>query len=280
MKTNIALVCAALATLAVPAFADEKAECIGASEKAQQLRDEHKLKSAREQFLACAKDACPAAVKKDCSDQMSEIDKKIPSVVVRAKGKDGQDLVAVKVTSDGVTLTEQLDGHGIPLDPGVHTFRFEAAGNEPFEQQIVLAEGERDRAVVANFGKHDAGGGGKRAPIGAFVVGGIGLVAMGIAPIFYALGLGEKSDIENGKQTCVTPQTESCANEKGDIRSKLAVGDIFMFGGAAVLAAGIIWTIVHYTSGSKEASNPSAARFDIAPTMLGRGAVASTTISW
>jgi len=272
-------------SFAAPALADDKAECVGASEKAQSLRDEHKLLKAREQFLACARDVCPPAVKKDCADQVAELDKRTPTVVVRAKDKTGQDLVAVKVTSDGEPLTEQLDGHAVPLDPGVHTFRFEAAGNDPFEQKVVLGEGEHNRPITANFGKGGAdigaGGGGvstkKSAPVGAFVVGGIGLVAMGIAPIFYVMGLSERSAILNGTQICTT---SACTNEKSDISSKLVVGDIFMFGGAGVLAIGLIWTIVHYTTGNKEASTPPVARFDVAPTTFGRGAVASTTIRW
>ncbi len=281
---TMALAVSAAASLVAPAaLADDKADCFAASEKAQQLRDDHKLLKGREQFLACARDVCPAAVKKDCADQVAEIDKRTPTVVVRAKDKAGQDLVAVKVTSDGEPLTEQLDGHAVPLDPGVHTFRFEAAGNEPFEQKVVLGEGEHNRPITANFGKGGAdvgagGGSGKKgAPIGAFVVGGIGLVAMGVAPIFYAMGLSERSSILNGTQICTT---STCTSEKNDISSKLVVGDIFMFGGAAVLAAGIIWTIVHYTTGSKEASTPPVASFDVSPTVFGRGAVASTTIRW
>ena len=67
------------------ALADTKAECVAASEKAQQLRDDRKLIEARDQFLACARDACPAAVKKDCADQIADVNKRTPSVVVRQR---------------------------------------------------------------------------------------------------------------------------------------------------------------------------------------------------
>ena len=273
-------VVAASITASAPARADEKAACIAASEKAQSLRDDRKLIKAREQFLACARDVCPAAIKKDCADQVADVTRRTPSVVFHAKDKGGQDLVAVKVTADGQVLTEQLDGRSIPLDPGVHTFRFEAEGNEPFEQKIVLAEGEHDRSVSARFG----GGGAietgpaapsekKGAPVGAFVVGAIGLVSMGVAPIFYAMGLSQRStDLAPGgcAPNCLPPEIDS-------IQTKLIVGDVFMFAGAAILATGIIWTIVHYTSGGhKEA--PQAASFEVGPTA--HGFVASTTIRW
>jgi hypothetical protein len=261
------------------AFADAKSECVAASEKAQQLRDDRKLLQAHEQFLACARDVCPGAVKKDCADQVADLVKRTPSVVVRAKDKNGQDLVAVHVTSDGVTLTDQLDGRSVPLDPGVHTFRFEAPGNDPAEQKIVLSEGEHDRPVIAQFGHPDvvvsAGPAKKGVPIPAFIVAGVGLVSMGVASIFYVMGLNQDSD---DKTTCgATPA--GCTNDEIDsIHTKLVIGDVFMIGGGVILAGGIVWTIVHYATGNKE--SPAAARFDVAPTMIGRGAVASATFRW
>jgi hypothetical protein len=224
--------------------------------------------------------------------------------VFHAKDKSGQDLVAVKVSADGKPVTEQLDGRSIPLDPGVHTFRFEAEGNDPLEQKIVLAEGEHDRAVNARFGSAGAVETGpvapppekKGAPIGAFVVGAVGLVAMGIAPVFYVMGLNQKSGDEAPGGCAPAGGGAGCPQSEIDsIQTKLIVGDVLMFGGAAVLATGIIWTIVHYASGGshKEAANPPVAGsaaggtarapdvlFGVTPTALGRGAVASTTIRW
>ncbi len=283
---RVALAALVIAFTTPSAFAaNSKTECVAASEKAQQLKDDRKLIQAREQFLACAQNACPAAVKKDCADQVADLDKRTPSVVFRAKDKNGQDLVAVHVTGDGAALTEQLDGRAIPLDPGVHTFRFEAAGNDAIEQKIVLAEGEHNRAVLAQFGHPDAtpppttaAPAKKGVPVGAFILGGVGLVSMGVAPIFYAMGLSQKS---TDQTTCAPPSGPGCSSsEINSIQTKLIIGDVFMFGGAALLAGGIIWTIVHYTSGGKEAPAAQAMTFDVAPTFYGRGAVASTTIQW
>jgi len=293
---HVALAALTFATLSFGgvARADDKAACIAASEKAQSLRDDRKLLEAREQFLACARDVCPGAVKKDCADQVAALVSRMPSVVFRAKDKTGQDLVAVKVSVDGNVLSEQLDGRSVPLDPGVHTFRFETAGSEPIEQKIVLAEGEHDRAVTANFGSgglEGAGGGGaagaagggalaapqkRGAPIGAFIVGGAGLVAMGVGGVFYALAFSQKSSDEG---TCAPPNGSGCTQDEIDsIKTKLVVGDIVFYTGVAALAGGIVWAVIHYASGGKESA--ATARFDVAPTAFGRGAVASTTIRW
>jgi hypothetical protein len=274
-------VVAVFLSLPLRADADVTGDCVNASEKAQQLRDEHKLIKAREQFLACAQDACPGAVKKDCADQVAELDKRTPSVVVHAKDKNGQDLVTVKVTSDGEVLTEQLDGRAVRLDPGVHTVRFEAPGNEPVEQKVVLGEGEHDRPITASFGSGGAVGGApgkKGAPIGAIVLASVGVVAMGVGGVFYALGF---SQLGTDQSATGCKNMGGCSSgEINSIQTKLAVGDIAFYSGIAMAAVGIVWAIVHYTSSNKEASAPPAARFDFAPTTLGRGGVASTTIRW
>ena len=259
---GITAVAASLTLVPTLARADEKADCVSASENAQKLKDDRKFIKAREQMLVCARDVCPAAVKKDCADQVADLDKRTPSVVLHAKDKGGQDLVAVKVTGDGAPLTEQLDGRAITLDPGVHTFRFEAAGNEPLEQKVVLAEGERDRNITVTFGK--PGGDQpvpttkKGAPIGAFIVAGIGLVGMGVGAAFWGIGLGDKSSAESGPTACKPTCPQSRVD---DIHTKLVIGDVAFFAGTAILAAGLIWTIVHYAGGG---GNKEAALVDIA----------------
>ncbi len=264
VKTARFIIAAAVTFAPIAAWADEKADCVAASEKAQQLKEDRKLIKAREQFLVCARDVCPAAVKKDCADQVADLEKRSPTVVLHAKDKGGQDLVTVKVTADGAPLTEQLDGRAIPLDPGVHTFHFESAGAEPVDQKIVLAEGEKDRAITVSFGGGGGGGGDvvpskkKGAPIGAFIVSGIGLVAMGVGGAFWGIGLGQKGTDETGCKTMGgCPQTEI-----DDIHTKLVIGDVIFFSGTAILVAGLAWTLVHYMGGggSKESALLDVAR--------------------
>jgi hypothetical protein len=283
------MVFGALLTAATPstARADDKAECIAASEKAQQLRDDRKFLKAREQLLVCGRDVCPGPVKKDCADQLTQIDARTPSIVVRAKGKHGEDLVSVKVTSDGVLLTDKLDGRAISLDPGEHALHFELEGAPPTDQHLVIAEGEHNRVVTVSFGPaavSSVGGGAepvqkKGPPVGAFVLGGLGVVAAGVvAPIFYVMGLDQKS-ADEAPTGCKNTQPGGCSQGEIDsIRTKLVVGDVFMGVGVAAVIGGVVWAVVHYTSGSKETATPAAAAFDVAPTAYGRGAVASATL--
>src|ERR1700685_1640160 len=79
------------------AFADDKQDCIAASEAgpAQKLRGS--LRGAREPLLICARDGCPAIVRQDCTQWLTEIIAALPSVVVGARDWQGHDLVDVTV---------------------------------------------------------------------------------------------------------------------------------------------------------------------------------------
>src|SRR5262245_48266678 len=103
------------------ALAGEVDTCVDANEKAQRLRDEGKIRAAREQLLICVRDVCPAPVKKDCAEGLEKLEAATSSVVLGAKDPQGRDVVQVKVTIDGQPLTEKLDGRPLVVDPGERT---------------------------------------------------------------------------------------------------------------------------------------------------------------
>ena len=45
-------------------------------------------------------------------------------MAVHARDAKGEDLTEVRLTIDGETVAERLDGRALTLDPGTHTFRF------------------------------------------------------------------------------------------------------------------------------------------------------------
>jgi hypothetical protein len=186
--------------------------------------------------------------------------------------------MAVKVTADGALLTEQLDGRAVRLDPGVHTFRFEAPGNAPLEQPVVVGEGEHDRPIIANLTKmveKASPATHKAPPIGALVLIGTGVVAMGIGGTFYALGF---SELGNDLSTMGCKNTGGCSRSEIDsVHTTLLVGDIALYTGVGVVGVGVVLAILHYTGDHKETQRT---QFDVSPVPLGRGAVASTTIRW
>src|SRR5262249_42485296 len=126
---------------------------VSAYEKAQQLRGEAKLRAARDQLLVCSRPECPALVRQDCSQWMGEVQHALPSVVIAARDGTGHDVLAVRVSIDGVVVTETLDGKPIAVDPGPHKFKYETAGSAPIEEQVLVREGERNRPLTASFAR-------------------------------------------------------------------------------------------------------------------------------
>jgi hypothetical protein len=138
-------------TVATVAQADDKQACNDAYRQAQVLRNDHKLVEAREQLRVCAGGSCPGFIAKDCSDWLKTDESKTPSVVLAAKSPAGADLFDVKVTMDGAPLSSKLDGLAIDVDPGPHTFAFDAPEGHA-EQKIVVAEGAKAQRVAVTFG--------------------------------------------------------------------------------------------------------------------------------
>jgi len=144
----------AVVLAAAPARADPptKAQCLAAYSDGQDQRQAGQLRQARAAFALCASDPCPRALHADCTRWRSEVDRLVPTIVLGARGADGRDLADVRVTVDGALVAERLDGRGIEVDPGEHVLRFEAPGEAPVEQRLVIHEGEKGRAISVSFG--------------------------------------------------------------------------------------------------------------------------------
>ncbi|MGO8998856.1 MAG: hypothetical protein ACLQVI_36490 [Polyangiaceae bacterium] len=235
----------AVLAASAPALGDVKQECVDASTEGQSLRDAAKLTQARDRFVACARDACPAIVRKACADWLADVDRRIPTVVLRAKLADGTDVVDARVSLDGAPLAHGLGGAAVPIDPGEHTVRFERDGAAPVEEHVVIVEGERDRVVTARFAgpaaaadtsssttdeAPSAEGSRKMTPltIGLVAVGGVGIVS------FASFAIVATSNLNNLRQTCAPYCSPSQLN---DVKTEALVADISLGVGLVALAA-------------------------------------------
>jgi hypothetical protein len=248
-------------------FALNKQECIQASEKGQQLRDEGKLADARTQFLVCVQEVCPRPVADACREDLAAVEKRLPTVVLSARTASGTDLVDVSVQVDGAPITQKLDGRAVMINPGAHKVRFEANG-QVVEEQVVVIEGEKSRAVRVTFPAgpgeqvapasgttpaqqgaaqapaQDTGGGGIHPAVWAF--GGLAVVSLGAFAYF---GLTGKSDISHLEDTC----KPHCKQDDVDAaKTKLLVGDIFL--GVAIVSAG---AATYFAIAGNKSSTPS-----------------------
>jgi hypothetical protein len=132
--------------------APSKDQCIDADTRAQDLRRDGKLMSAREALRVCVEESCPRVVREDCTQRLDELASAVPSVIFVAKDGAGRDLGAVAVTVDGKPLADHLDGSALVVDPGEHTFSLTAAGLPPTTLKLLIREGERGRHEAVLIG--------------------------------------------------------------------------------------------------------------------------------
>src|SRR4051812_21030739 len=98
----LAAIVAATSSITTPAVAaDDKVEWVGAFEQGQKLRDEGKLRAAREALVICQRDVCPAPVRKDCVDLGAEVQRLSPTMLLTLHDDRGQDVIDARVTIDG-----------------------------------------------------------------------------------------------------------------------------------------------------------------------------------
>jgi hypothetical protein len=260
--------------------ADDKQQCLAASDQGQQLRDDGKYQRAREAFAACARNACPALVRRDCMKWLADLEQASPSIVVGAKDDKGGDLVDVTVLVDGVPLVTKLDGKPTPVDPGAHVLRFETTGYPRVEQHVIVRAGEKSRLLVVQFGTpappatpatspapaaphaSAATGDSDRTPQGtrtsAWVFGGLAVVAFGTEAYFGLSGLSDRSRLKS--QACA--QTASCPESSVDsIRTKFTVADIGL--GVGIASAAI--SAYLFLAPPSETAPSHAAAVDVVP---------------
>jgi hypothetical protein len=235
---------------------ETKKACVAWHEQAQILRRASSLVEARADLLACSQDVCPVAVRSDCAQWLADVAGAIPSVVVRARSA-GLDESSVRVFVDATLAKSHLDGRALELDPGLHTFRFEADGESPAEERVLIVEGEKNRILTIPFGVPSgvpgrapsagaAGADGSAAP-GAprprpipkldYVLAGGALVAAGASAGFGIWGLEAKSSLDSScRPVCTSAQIAS-------VRTKLVVADALL-GGSLVSAGATVYVYV------------------------------------
>ena len=260
-----------------------KAECASAYERSQELRVGGKLRMADEALSVCAQEACPAFVRSDCAQWITEVTRDIPTVIFSVTDKQGEAVSAVHVTMDGADLLSELDGKSVPLDPGTHRFQFEIEGAAPLTDQFSIRKGEKDRVINVTFAPRtteappstpdsaapkDAGTespspeqSGKPGPLRpyAFVAGGVGAAGIIGFIAFGALGHSKQSDLN----TSCGP-THTCSQSDVDgIKTKYLLADISLGVGIAGLGTGVALFILSQPKGSAPKSEDAAAHFDV-----------------
>ena len=157
----------------------------------------------------------------------------------------------------------------------MHTFHFETKGAPALDEQVVVKPGEKNRLVTVTFATPEEpirGGVGEEGgdrhpieptrsgpPIAAYVVGGLGLVALGAA---LYIDLGANSDARNLRDTCA-PRCQR--SDVDSVQQKYTIAGVTAGIGGALLVTGVVLLIIHNrssaTSGKNTFSSPQLLRF-------------------
>jgi hypothetical protein len=154
---------AAIAGAAPNAHADKKTKkapsqsvCATSLSDAETRVDAGHLREARDLLRTCAKPAC-GTVYPLCVKKLEQLETELPSVVPIVTDKAGLPMLDVMFAADGELLASRLDGRGLAVNPGMHTFSFSTSELGVFSTQtIMIVQGQRNRPLLVEMQKDEA----------------------------------------------------------------------------------------------------------------------------
>ena len=213
---------------------------------------------------------------------MADLEAQTPSIVVRVVDASGNDRTDVRTLIDGRAV--KLDGKPISLDPGEHVVSVETPEGLRREQKVLVAVREKSRLLtVQTVAKAESSNspapepsdkparpaaGAEQGPptpsatrgipVGALVVGGVGVASLGSALYF---GLKARTQYDELKRECAprcNPESTDAAHQKA------VIADVSLAVGVAALAGGVLWAVLAPKNDS--GARTSSIRFDVRPT--------------
>lgn len=244
-------------TCARSARADVEA-CVGFHERGQTEHNTGKLLSARADFISCASADCPELVRGECQQFLAQVEAQLASAVFAARDANGNPASDVSVMVDGQVVLERLTGTATSLDPGQHTVVYTWPDGHQQTQSLVLQIGQRDMVLtlrrepgpsaVDEAPREPAPS--RSVPTLAYVLGGVGVAALGTFAGFALAGRSTESELDRCKPHCTRDKVDA-------MRSRYLVADIALAVGVVSLGAG---TYVYLNAaGSREPEGPRAA---------------------
>jgi hypothetical protein len=230
----------------------DTSECLKSFEAGQVARRANHLLEARGAFVVCGQDECPAQVKRSCIGWLSDVERAIPGISIQVQGRDGCDHPEASVQLDASPVV--ADGRRIEVDPGSHVVRVELAG-EVRVSDVVAADGERQRVVRISFG--DAGavcgaapapertgtpapiapstepGSARPLPSTVWILGGVGIAALGVGGAFGIAGFDQKGTLDDCKGTCAQSDVDT-------MQRTFLIADVGLGIGLVALAAATV----------------------------------------
>ena len=259
--------------------ASDKTTCIAAFDSGQALRAAGKLTQALPQFSVCAREVCPRSLQKACVEQATESSALLPTVVLSATDAAHNDVTDVTVSIDGAIVATTLDGKAIPIDPGIHTFRFEKEGRSPVEHRAVVKEAQKGQVIAVVLAPVAAvvqagappvvveplsptanGAGWSSTRWAAVGVGAVGVAGIAVGSVFGAMAFSKWSDAQSQAKSTATFRQANDTESTG--RSDATISTVAFIAGGLLAAGGVVLFVVSPSKGS-------GASATVAPTVGG-----------
>jgi hypothetical protein len=199
----------------------------------------------------------------DCTRWDAELDTIVPTIILTARDGAGNFITKVQVSENGKQLVGELDGRSLPINPGQHSFAFQAPGQPAVSVPAFIPERDKGHLIEARIGPpaKPSDNAAPRAssvrPVALYTLGAVGGVGLAGFGIFALSGTNAESDLRGqpcaATHTCTTAQT-------APVERKYLLADISLGVGVVALAsAAYVWL-------SKPASSnvqASASRLDL-----------------
>ncbi len=239
---------------------EQKRACISSHHAGQIARKHGELLAALERFGSCAQPDCPAPIRRECAQWLFDVERELPTIVVRVTDAEGVATDAARVWVDGNLVFDRVDGRALSLNPGTHRVRVQLDSGKEVTSQLLVHEGEKLRTLEVTFPAEAPSDGAIAAtvappdptqtrsglpederrevssgvPTSTLVLGATGAAALGAALYFGLVGLGHQRDYD----ACLA----DCQSEHAAMMSNYTAADIALAVGVVSLGVGgAIW---------------------------------------
>jgi hypothetical protein len=224
--------------------------CSAAYERAQTEKQAGHYVAATAAALECSQLMCNTAIVRECERFYTALEQDTPTLVFSARKGEGGELTDVRVEMDGQVAAEQITGRPFAVDPGPHQFVFIHPQRGRLEVTETARVGDHARVLEVTFadpsGKAGAPGSapGRRAqhrggvPVMTYVLGGVGVVALGSFAYFRVSGVNDYNDYNSScSPTCKQDDVDA-------VRQKFLLSYVSLgVGVAAVAGAGLVFLL-------------------------------------
>lgn len=234
---------------AQPEVAKSPAEQCGAAyERTQTEKLAGHYVAAAASALECSQLQCNSAIVQECVRFYSALEAETPTLVFSARKEEGGEFTDVRVEMDGKLVAPTITGRPIAVDPGPHNFVFIHAKRGLLRLSETARVGDKARVLQVTFpdpnAKSKPGGPGAPAPRGGvpvmtYVLGGLGVVAIGGFVYFRVTGVNDYNALnESCSPGCDPADVDPIKQKFTYSYVSLGVGIASVAGAAAFYLAG------------------------------------------